>query len=105
AMTYQGSTLINKGILAVANANAFSATGGTVIANTGGLLGLSAGTTLPPSQPITLNGGGIDNVSGNNTLAGSVKLTKHSSIQSDAGILTVAGHIDLNSFTLNGTRS
>src|SRR5207253_2132144 len=73
-MTYKGSTQINQGILSIGSASALTGTGGPISVNQAGFLSAAAGVTLPASQTITLDGGAIRNVSGDNTFSAPLKL-------------------------------
>ncbi len=94
--TYAGTTLVNGGTLAVTASGALGA--GAVTVNSGGVLALSSdpgGTGLDLSRALTLNGGALGNVRGNNTYSGALTLTADSIIRSTSGTLTVSGDLKL----------
>jgi len=116
--TYSGGTTIgtNGGASIIrATSNTALGTGAVLILGNGGSnrLELTGGITL--ANAINVNGKGatlgqpssILNVSGNNTLTGTVTVQtggQHSTIQSDAGLLTLSNAIALTS-NATGTRS
>ena len=102
---YEGTTTINNGILNIQHGDALgqasnnTATATTV--NSGGTLQLSnvanGNFTVNSGEQIYLNGtgyltnGALENLVGNNTVAGSTFLTTDARIQSDSGVLTLSG--------------
>lgn len=111
--TFTGAFTINGGAVRVTHANALGTTAGITTINANSALELSGGITLA-AEPITLvstgvaNGGGIRNISGDNTVTGVVTLNATTTrIHSDSGVLTfqTAGassiaHITTSSRTL-----
>ena len=90
--TYAGTTLVNGGTLAITASGALGA--GAVTVNSGGVLALSSdpgGTGLTLNRPLTLAGGALGNVRGNNTYSGALTFSADSIIQSTSGTLTVSG--------------
>jgi fibronectin-binding autotransporter adhesin len=92
---YSGLTNVTAGVLNIQSASALgSTTGGTTVA-TGAALEIQGGISV--AEGITLagttgisSGGGIRNISGNNTLTGAIALTVGASrINSDSGTLTL----------------
>jgi fibronectin-binding autotransporter adhesin len=100
--TGTGATNVTTGILSVQNSNALGGSTVTENTRTGGVQ-LQGGINLPSGVSfVTSNDGtgavpyAIDNVSGNNTISGSVTLTSgggNTIVQSDANSLTLAGPI------------
>ena len=94
--TYSGGLFINNGIVEAQKSSALG-TGAATIAS-GAALELSGG--LSATNAISLGGAGVGgngairNLSGNNTLSGPLTLTNNTRLQSDAGVLTVAGAIN-----------
>lgn len=97
---FTGAVSIGQGVLRAMHANALGVSGTTFSTTTissGAALELAGGITLA-AEPITLssagvnNGGGIRNVSGNNTTTGVITLNATTQrIHSDAGTLTLGG--------------
>jgi autotransporter-associated beta strand protein len=102
--TYTSSTTINGGALNIRNNSALgSTTGNTIIGTSAKLQIEGSGLSIP--ENITVTGGTIENVSGNNTLTGTItKNTNFVSLLSTSGKLTVQGGIDgtNNSVNLQG---
>ena len=96
ANTYGGTTLINNGTLAITRAGALGNTSGVTV-NSGGTLALNpaAGSDLSLSRALTLAGGALASLRGNNTWSGALTLTDHSVIRSAAGALDVSGDLSL----------
>lgn len=107
--TYTGGTSVGGGIITAQNNNAFG-TSGVVNQATGGRnsgIQLQGGISLPSSVTfLTSNDGtsgatvpfAINNLSGNNTINGTVSITTGgggSIIQSDSGALTLAGNVTI----------
>jgi fibronectin-binding autotransporter adhesin len=95
ANTYTGNTIINSGVLRIANASALGGTGaGTSIGSSGTLELIS---TLLMAEPLTLNGGTLLG-SGNSSVIGSITLTAGSTISTSAlsDTLTISGEVDGN---------
>lgn len=97
---FTGTVVISQGTLRVGHPNALGVSGtsfSTTSIGSGAALELIGGITLA-AEPITLtstgvnNGGGIRNVSGDNTTTGVITLnTTTMRIHSDAGLLTLGG--------------
>ncbi len=94
AGTYTGQTIVNGGILSVANTLGLGTIAGGVVVNAGSLElqnNVSVG-----AEPLSITGtgsasnGALRNLSGNNSYGGAVTLTGAATIQSDAGLLTIA---------------
>jgi len=99
--SYDGTTLVNAGVLTLQHANALgTTTGGTTVAS-GAALEIQGGIAVG-AEALTLSGtglgggGALRNVSGANSLAGTLTLAANTEIQSDAGTLTLAGGINGN---------
>ena len=104
---YEGTTTVNNGILSLQNNNGlgqgdnlFNTTFTRV--NSGGTLQLSngaSGNLTVPTEALALNGtgynssGALQNLAGNNTWQGQVKLESGSRITSAANLLTLSGSI------------
>ncbi len=95
ANTYTGATNVNAGVLVASANNALgTAAGGTTVAS-GATLGFSGGINYATAEPVTLNGGTLANVAGNNTFAGPLTLTANSAITvADGTTMTVGGTIN-----------
>ena len=97
ANTYTGTTTVNYGTLAVGDAGALNSDGdgGAVTVNSGGVLALQGGITL--NRAITLAGGALGNISGNNRYTGALSLSGPAGyrIQSTSGTLTVSIALNL----------
>jgi len=107
ANTLTGTT-INAGVINVQASNALGTTNGVTVAN-GAALQTQGGISLAHTTT-TLNGTGVGNtgalrnISGNNSLTGTVTLASASRIYSDAGTLTLAGGLTTggNTLTIGG---
>jgi autotransporter-associated beta strand protein len=99
ANTYSGTTNVNAGVLDVRNNQALGATanGTTVAANA--TLQFQGGITV--AEPITLNGGLLQSVSGANVLTGGLTVPAPSTVRIDSGAgsqLTIqTGNVTLSS--------
>ncbi len=93
--TYTGVTNVNAGTLVAASNNALgTAAGGTTVAS-GATLGFSGGINYATAEPVTLNGGTLSNVAGNNTFAGPTTLTANSTITVTNGTtMTLGGTVN-----------
>lgn len=95
ANTYEGATILNGGILVIANADALGnvATGTTQSGTSEVRL---IGGVVTAEEPLSIAGGGITNlgalrsVSGDNTYAGPITMVVQSRINSDSGTLTLS---------------
>jgi autotransporter-associated beta strand protein len=103
ANTYTGLTTISDGILSAANDLALGATSGATTVTANGSLELQGNISIF-GESLTLNGDGADvgadtsggalrNLSGSNIYNGAVTLGSASTIQSDAGTLSINGGI------------
>ena len=93
--TYTGTTNVNAGTLVAAANNALgTAAGGTTVA-AGATLGLSGGVNYSTVEPVTLNGGTLSNLAGNNTFAGPITLAANSAVSvADGTTMTVGGTVN-----------
>jgi len=94
--SYSGAILIYNGVLNAQNANALGAISGSTTINTNAALQVQGGITFA-AEPISISGTGISsdgairNISGSNTLAGTISLTSAARINVDAGTLSMTG--------------
>jgi fibronectin-binding autotransporter adhesin len=92
--TYSGATTVSAGVLNIQNAQGTGTTAGGVTVSSGAALQLQGGITVG-AEILSLNGTGISNdgalrnISGDNTWRGTITLAGTTSIQSDAGNLTL----------------
>lgn len=109
--SYDGTTTVNAGTLTIQSATGLgTTTAGTTVASGAALelqhaSGLTIGTeTLSLAGTGVDNNGALRNVSGNNSLAGTITLTGATEIQSDAGTLTLSNSITATdqALTLDG---
>ncbi len=103
ANTYTNGTTISAGIINVQNSTGFGTNGTVTSTSRNGGIQLQGGISLPAEVNFTLSNDGtsgaqvpyaLDNVSGNNTINGSVTVTTgggNAVIQSDSGALVIAG--------------
>lgn len=98
ANTYSGLTTVSAGTLDIWNAAGLGTTaGGTTVSN-GATLQFQNGITIG-AEPLTLNGSGnsaagaLRNFAGSNSVSGAITLGSASTINSDAGTLTLTGGI------------
>ncbi|EDY20610.1 autotransporter-associated beta strand repeat protein [Chthoniobacter flavus Ellin428] len=108
ANSFTGVTTINAGSLNLQNSSALGATASVTVAS-GAALELQGGISVD-ARPLTISGAGLTaspagalrNVSGTNSFAGLVTLAANSTIESDAGTLSLtnAGTITGSGFTL-----
>lgn len=111
------NTTVTSGILNVRNSNAFGTSGQVTQVNRLGGIQLQDGISIPNTVTfVTSNDGttagaigyAIDNVSGDNTINGAIRMTAGGGgtvVQSSAGTLTLAGEINsdsIRSLTLQG---
>ncbi len=99
ANTYTGATTVSTGTLVAASNTALgTSAAGTTVAS-GATLGLQGGISIG-TEALNISGTGdgsngvLRNLSGNNTANGAVTVTATSTIQSDAGTLTLGGAIN-----------
>ena len=112
--TYTGNTTINNGILRISHVNALGlvASGSRTIVNRDGTLQLSlaAGLSISNTESLTLRGGTLYSLSGDNTWAGNITLEDDSTIKAESAAsaaatppatnLTLSGEINVNSHNL-----
>ncbi len=95
ANTYDGGTSIQAGVVQAQHTNALGT--GAVAVSDGAALNLAGG--ISPTNTVTAGGSGVGgngairNISGANTLSGTITQTADTRIQSDAGTLTLSGTI------------
>ncbi len=95
ANTYTGATTINAGTLVAAANNALGTVAGGTIVAAGATLGLSGGINYNTAEPVTLNGGTLSNLAGNNTFAGPITLAANSAFTvADGTTMTVGGTVN-----------
>ena len=105
ANTYTGAMVIAGGIVDIQNALALGTSGGGTTVNSGAELDFETSVAVG-AEFVTLNGSGtagsgaLRNVSGNNSLSGSITLGSASMIGSDLGTLSLSGGISNGGFTL-----
>ncbi|MFL6521473.1 MAG: beta strand repeat-containing protein [Chthoniobacterales bacterium] len=105
ANTYTGATFIAGGVVDIQNALALGTTGSGTTVNSGAELDFEANVAVG-AETVTLNGSGtagngaLRNISGNNSLSGSISLGSSSMIGSDLGTLSLSGGISNGGFTL-----
>jgi len=93
---YTGLTTVTAGALNIQNASSLGTTAAGTTVSSGGTLQIQGGIAVG-TEALTLNGAGfsstgaVRNISGNNSWAGNVTLGTDSTIQSDAGDLTLSG--------------
>ena len=104
--TFSGTITVNSGIV---NASANNAAGGasatTSVGGTGNFQ-VQGGVALANNFNLSTDGsssgnGAIENISGNNNVAGAVTLGANSRVQSDSGTLTFSNTVGLGTHTLN----
>jgi autotransporter-associated beta strand protein len=104
ANSYTGLTTISAGVLNIQNASALGTTAAGTTVSSGGALEIE-GNIAVGNEALTLNGTGISgggafrNTVGNNSYTGSITLASASTINSDAGTLTLSGGITNAGFT------
>jgi fibronectin-binding autotransporter adhesin len=105
ANTYTGATIIAGGVVDVQNPLALGTTAGSTMVNSGAELDFETNVAVG-AETVTLNGSGtsgngaLRNISGNNSLSGSISLGSASMIGSDLGTLSLSGGISNGGFTL-----
>lgn len=96
--TFTGAVSIFQGEVQISNSSAFGTTAGGVTVASGAALSLTGGIAVG-AEALSLSGSGISsagalrNISGTNSWAGNVSLTGNTTINSDAGQLTVSGGV------------
>ncbi len=107
--SFTGQTVASNGAIRATNSFALgSAAGNTVIAAAGAALELAGNITIA-GESLVLNGTGISsggalrNISGTNTLGGTLSLGSDARVNSDSGTLTLgnAGNLNGSGFTLS----
>jgi fibronectin-binding autotransporter adhesin len=108
--SYTGNIFVNNGILQVSNSDALGSgnPSSTTVAS-GSTLELTNNINTPENINLAgagfSNTGAIKNLSGNNTLSGTISLTDASTVSTDSGSLTINGSIissSGNSLTVKG---
>jgi fibronectin-binding autotransporter adhesin len=105
ANTYTGTTVIAGGIVDIQNALGLGTTAGGTTVNSGAELDFETNVAVG-AETVTLNGNGtagngaLRNISGNNSLSGSITLGSASMIGSDLGTLSLTGGISNGGFTV-----
>ena len=95
ANTYDSGTSIQAGVVQAQHTNALGT--GAVTVSDGAALNLAGG--ISPTNTVTVGGSGVGgngairNISGANTLSGTITQTADTRIQSDAGTLTLSGTV------------
>ena len=102
-----GAATVNSGAtLVAASSTALGGTAAGTSVASGGTLGLQGGITVPAAETITLAGTGVSalgalrNVSGDNTVAGTITLAASSSLGATAGTATLTGVVSGSAFSL-----
>jgi autotransporter-associated beta strand protein len=101
---FTGNVNLSNGVIIAADS---SATGtATVNVSSSGNFEVQGGSTLGSNFNLSTNGastgnGAIENLSGNNSITGTVTLSANSRVQSDAGTLTLGGAVSAGTYTLN----
>jgi len=99
---YTGATTVNSGILHATHGGALGDTSTGTTVNSGGQLRVSGGITVVAGEAIGIagagNGGAIYNLSGNNTIAGTVTMA-----DADTTIHVEAGQLTISSLVTPGT--
>jgi len=105
ANTYTGATTVNGGVLNIRSATALGTTAAGTTVSSGSALEIQGGIAVG-AEALNLSGTGIGtngalrNISGTNSYAGAITLAATSTIQSDAGALTISGNITSATFGL-----
>ena len=102
--TYSGATSVEQGVLNIQNSFALGTTAGSTKVYTGAALeiqgNISVGDALTLYGTGVSSGGVLRNISGNNTLSGTLTLLAASRINSDSGILTLSAATATNAQNL-----
>lgn len=102
--SYTGTTLVSAGTLKITHESALGTTAAGTTVNTGAKLQLQ-GTSLDIAENLTLgtgtNGATVENLSGDNTLSGSITRNGALTFLSSSGKLTVQGNIGNTNSALN----
>lgn len=99
ANTFNGAVSIQEGVVNVRSAQALGDNGNAVTVHTGAGLEIQGGITLA-NYNLSIEGtgqnenGALRNISGNNTIANNITLTRDARIQSDTNTLTLSGNIN-----------
>jgi autotransporter-associated beta strand protein len=105
ANSYTGTTVIAGGVVDIQNALGLGTTAGGTTVNSGAELDFETNVAVG-AETVTLNGNGtagngaLRNISGNNSLSGSITLGSASMIGSDLGTLSLSGGISNGGFTV-----
>ncbi|WP_395731060.1 beta strand repeat-containing protein [Prosthecobacter sp.] len=98
ANTYTGVTTVSAGVLSLANSLALGTIAGATTVSSGASLELQGGINVA-NEAVTINGAGasgagaLRNLSGDNIYNGALTLGSNSTIQSDAGSLSIFGPV------------
>jgi fibronectin-binding autotransporter adhesin len=101
---FTGAVNLSNGVIIAADSNATGTA--TVNVSSSGNFEVQGGSTLGSNFALSTNGastgnGAIENLSGNNSITGTVTLSANSRVQSDAGTLTLGGAVSAGTYTLN----
>jgi fibronectin-binding autotransporter adhesin len=105
ANTYTGATVIASGVIDVKNPLALGTAAGGTTVNSGAELDFETNVAVG-AETVMLNGNGtagngaLRNISGNNSLSGSISLGSASMVGSDLGTLSLSGGISNGGFTV-----
>jgi fibronectin-binding autotransporter adhesin len=105
ANSYTGTTVIAGGVVDIQNALGLGTTAGGTTVNSGAELDFETNVAVG-AETVTLNGSGtagngaLRNISGNNSLSGSIILGSASMIGSNSGTLSLSGGISNGGFTV-----
>ncbi len=93
---YDGATSVSAGTLVAASNNALGSTTGATSVTSGATLGVQGNITVPAGETLTLAGAGVssvgalNNISGNNTIAGNIALGAATTIGSSSAGSTLS---------------
>ena len=113
ANTYEGETVVSAGVLNIQHSSALGTTAGNITIASGATLQVLNNITIGSGEDVTsIAGAGVSSlgalrhISGNTVWNGSLSLAAATTIAADAGLLTLAGAVDLGvnqSLTIKGT--